>query len=561
MILSWDTLKSLWETGERPLILSSAGDVEWGSFASTVSALNRRLCKDESPDWGLYTEDPGAFLVGCWALLSAGKRIHLYHVPPGEDCSLPLLTDLPGRSRWSLDCIPASDEREPECREGGGFVLYTSGSTGEPKQIPKELWQIEAELFNLAEVWEGSYRDAVCHTTVSHQHFYGLLFAALLPLCTGASVAAARIVYPEAFAELEDGRQVLVASPAFLKRMKQMPAGMADRQGPLRVFSSGGFLPEVTAGECFGYFGTGITEIYGSTETGGIAWKISPEQKHWSPFRGIAISEDERFILESPYLGEDYPLDDALEIHKDGRFTLIGRIDSVVKVEDKRVALNELEGRLMETGLVSDAAVLRLEDRRQYTAAAVELSEQGKKAFAALPKREINARLREALAPFFHPTVLPRKWRYLDRLPRNSMAKLRKDDIRALFEPAGRGSEPVLRDRPLIHSRELEGDRIVSTLSFPAGYRYFDGHFPELKILPALAQVEWVVREATEVWDRTIPVTRIPRMKLKNPIFPDSRVDLTIRLLKEKGQIHFEYKNPEGLLLSGGKIFLEDSDV
>src|SRR6185503_9046762 len=91
-------------------------------------------------------------------------------------------------------------------------------------------------------------------------------------------------------------------------------------------------------------------EVYGSTETGGIAWRAQREGADgadWTPFPGMALETDRdgALRLRSPYLpdGEWLTLGDAAELLPGGRFRLKGRLDRVAKIEGKRVSLPELE--------------------------------------------------------------------------------------------------------------------------------------------------------------------------------------------------------------------------
>ena len=42
----------------------------------------------------------------------------------------------------------------------------------------------------------------------------------------------------------------------------------------------------------------------------------------------------------------EFPLDDRALIHKNGQFKLLGRIDRTIKIEEKRLNLDELENYL-----------------------------------------------------------------------------------------------------------------------------------------------------------------------------------------------------------------------
>jgi acyl-coenzyme A synthetase/AMP-(fatty) acid ligase len=44
-------------------------------------------------------------------------------------------------------------------------------------------------------------------------------------------------------------------------------------------------------------------------------------------------------------------MDDGIELMPDGRFRLLGRLDRVVKIEEKRLSLPEMEARLAASPL------------------------------------------------------------------------------------------------------------------------------------------------------------------------------------------------------------------
>ncbi len=91
------------------------------------------------------------------------------------------------------------------------LIFFTSGSTGAPKEVEKNLSRLETEARELDALWG----HATTHTlaTVSHQHIYGLLFRIMWPLLSG------RTADDEAAAYWEDveGRiagATLISSPA-----------------------------------------------------------------------------------------------------------------------------------------------------------------------------------------------------------------------------------------------------------------------------------------------------------------------------------------------------------
>ncbi len=73
------------------------------------------------------------------------------------------------------------------------LVIFTSGSSGDPKPIFKSYRELLNELNTLEDAFGGRLDGALFAGTVSHQHIYGLLFRLLWPL------AAGRTLHSEAF--------------------------------------------------------------------------------------------------------------------------------------------------------------------------------------------------------------------------------------------------------------------------------------------------------------------------------------------------------------------------
>lgn len=552
-----EVLSNCWERIDSPFIQKADKDLSWGDFVVNVRSLSSYINRQQSDkSWVLFTDEPEDFLLGFFALMLSGKNIILPGVAPdNEDLNLPYL------SEEVINCHDEgydkgfSNKFDPSNQT---ITLQTSGSTGESKSIIKTYAQIESELLILKDLWGDDFSGSIVYSTVSHQHYYGLLFSILLPIISGATIIGRRIHYPESIYRFPQTKIVLTSSPAFLKRLTSLSKASYSNSENITLFSSGGFLPLMISQYCRDMFNVEIKEIYGSTETGGIGWKNSPLESEWTPFSCIDISGDHSSttVLRSPFLpnAEEYVLDDSIEISDNGKFTLLGRLDSVVKVEEKRIALNDIENRLIETGLVADVSILFMEDRRQYIAAAIELNHLGKTKFEGLNKLEINNYFRNFLKPFFHPTVLPKKWRYPKSIPRNSQGKLLRNKALSLF------LNKATVNNPIIHSEFIDGNELLYTIEHPSNYRYFDGHFPEIKLLPAVAQVDWVLRMFSKNYSEDISIIGIPRLKFKNPIFPNKKVSVKINYDKDRKTVAFKYFDEiSNIIYSNGKIVLEAS--
>lgn len=320
------------------------------------------------------------------------------------------------------------------------MVVFTSGSTGVPVAIPKTFAQLATEVVALERQFGAGLQHATVLATVSHQHIYGLLFRILWPLATGRAIHAARHEFPETLAPaLAAGPCLLVASPAHLKRL---PAHL-DWSGAARtlcaVFSSGGMLEQDASVHAAGLLGHTPIEVYGSSESGGVAWRRQHHDAAWTPLPGVRwrAAADGTLEVQSPFAGaHDWlALADRIDSVGDGRFVLRGRADRVVKIEEKRVSLDALESALLKTGLVREVRLVPTGDQmRQFLAGFVLPSEAGRTILAGGGRQALNARLRGALAASIEAVVMPRRWRYLDAWPVNAQGKTTQAQLLALLD-------------------------------------------------------------------------------------------------------------------------------
>jgi acyl-coenzyme A synthetase/AMP-(fatty) acid ligase len=126
---------------------------------------------------------------------------------------------------------------------------------------------------------------------------------------------------------------------------------------------------------------------------------------------------------------------DKVRLESSRSFELLGRGDHIVKIEEKRVSLAEIEQRAMELPEVTDAAATALEyGARQYVGLALQLSDSGKQALEKLGRQALGKRLRTALGDRLDPVAVPKKLRYVDVIPVNPQGKRQPAVIRALFD-------------------------------------------------------------------------------------------------------------------------------
>lgn len=387
--------------------------------------------------WALCFESGYRFTVALLAALHAGKT----PVLPGHCREAQLreqrsqfsgvITDLP----LALDCpvinaqalATQAEQTLPPIAPGAAVILFTSGSTGEPSQVRKTVGALNEESAWLAKLWGRELENCRVVASVSHQHMYGLTFRVMLPMALGLPADAALIHFPEQLAAHTGHPLLFISSPAFLKRLD---AGLAAPRCR-KIISAAGMLDDETARRVQDWLGEAVCEIYGTTETGVIAWR-----RHlsaglpWQPFPAVGfVPEQDGWALTSPLVeGGSCRLDDKLEFTPDGTFRLLGRRDRIVKIEEKRVSLSEVERRLLALPDVQDAAAVPLTRAGRTVLGAVVVPKNR----AALP---VNYKIhwRNALRQWLEPVAVPRYWRIVESIPLNSQSKRAWAQLQELF--------------------------------------------------------------------------------------------------------------------------------
>lgn len=546
---------------ERPVAWRRGELVQRAQFLADVARWQAAFAARPGERVALHFDDGYEFAAALYGAWHAGKQVFL----PGDTQPATLQRLVPevdacaGSLPGALQ--PAASVQEPPLAgrppldpHTTRLVVYTSGSSGEPVAIHKLLAQLDAEIHTQQATF-GPRVDAdgpACvYATVSHQHIYGLLFYTLWPLAAGRPFVAERIVYPEEMAARLGGRPtVLITSPAHLKRLPDTLDWRAAREGLRAVFSSGGPLPPEASAEALALMGQSPIEVFGSSETGGIAWRQRAVHGDvWNPLPGVEWRiEDELLEVRSPHMADDqwWRTADRVRRLESGGFVLLGRSDRIVKIEEKRVSLTAMEAALAACDEVTEArAVLLASQGHQRLGMVVVPSASGWQLLREHGKRALNERLRSALLRSVERIALPRHWRYVPTLPVNPQGKSTEALLSVLFRPA----------MPAVAWQRREPDQAEAVLDITPDLMVFDGHFEQAAILPGVAQLDWAIEFARGCFALPANFLRADALKFQKPVLPGTALRLALQWNAGTGVLGFQYTSDAGAHASGRIVF------
>lgn len=293
--------------------------------------------------------------------------------------------------------------------------IFTGGSTGTPQIWSKTAENIFGEALFLADRYGVTAHDCIL-ATIPPYHIYGLLFSVVLPLVSSATVINETPSFPGEIAELagERGVTILASVPAHYRVLQDVQLHPSLRL----AFSSAGML-DATDNKLFCRTNNkGVVEVYGSTETGGIATRNrSLGDEYFTPFSTIDWKIiDHRLAVKSPYISPDLPVDnegfyiagDRVEAREEGQFSLQGRADTVTKVGGKRVDLEEIRLLIKNESAVTDCVVMALP----------EVGGREHQIGALIQGNRVNTdRIRKALSDSLEPYAMPRRIKIIDLIP------------------------------------------------------------------------------------------------------------------------------------------------
>lgn len=280
------------------------------------------------------------------------------------------------------------------------FLYFSSGSTGFPSGALKTKENIFEEIEVISELLK-EYKINKVIVTVPFVHLYGSLFGLFFPLLNGIDIVLKEHFLPHDLLDMIDENSLVVTTPLYIKALNRINNESKDLSKALFVSSTGPLFPD-DAKEFNKKYSTDILQIFGSTETGGIAYKFNDDPL-WTPANKVhtSINENNELKVESPFISnliyekefkvtnQQMQTFDYVEFHED-KFKLIGRSSQILKIAGKRYSTIQIENILEAVdGIEKAVAFVNSNDKNSLKDEILDITIESKQEFLAKDIKKI----------------------------------------------------------------------------------------------------------------------------------------------------------------------------
>ena len=143
----------------------------------------------------------------------------------------------------------------------------------------------------------------------------------------------------------------------------------------------------------------------------------------------------------------------------------------------------------------------------------------------------------------------PRRWRLVAALPVNAQGKPTQALLQGLFQKTLPSPQWLARDAATA--------RVQLVLEPDLGA--FEGHFPEVAVLPGVAQLDWAIRLGREAFDLPPRFLRMDALKFHHVARPHDVLMLQLDWDAARGVLGFRFSSDHGIHASG-KVLFADAD-
>ena len=428
------------------------------------------------------------------------------------------------------------DKLVSKFKTDGIIAFRTGGTISSGKVIEKTFDNMLLEAKDIAEELEIGNGFEFISTTTS-EHLFGFTFGRMLPYVTGNVVNLERIHYPE---NINFENAILITTPSFLEAMRKYDSFPV--KNPKIIISAGAKLEEKT----FEYALTiadRVIEVYGSTETGVIAYRTNPKD-NLKLFKGIKILETTKFDTEIETMYSKVSpvkIDDRIRLIDD-RIEFLGRFGKVLKIQEKRIDAYLMEDAIKKSDYINDVYCFEYETK---LAAFACTSELGNEYLIKNDKLSLVKKIKSELKTNFD--IVPQKWLFFDEIPKKENGKIDKNFIQNLFD--------INLSLPLILERNVYSEFAHFKIVFLNNSNFFKGHFEDFPILPGVVQLFYANWFASIAFGVDCRCGQIRKIKYSNVIRPAKVVYLEMK--KGENGINYKYYD-EGITYSSGILPLEN---
>ena len=400
--------------------------------------------------------------------------------------------------------------------------FFTSGTTDKAKCIKKSLFNLVQEARELKREFNIK-KNLQFVSTTTMCHLFGLTFHLMYPLVNikdEHKIVTKKVIYPD---KINYSDFVFISSPSFLSTIKSF------ENNPQYIITAGAKLKD----DIFSYLEkfSKIIEIYGSSESGVIAYRTKSNEDKLKIFPSVKIEKTSDCIL----IQTDFGYGDKIEQYDDielleGFLKVKGRLDKMAKIQEKRVSLSAIENALNKNSFIQESYCFKFRDK---VAAICALSDFGKEKIVEIGVFEFSKILKQQLLKDFE--IVPQKWRFTDIIPRLETGKIDRYEIENLFE--------MNLSMPVILDRKTDENSVQYKLFFYKGCNFFKGHFPQIPIVAGVVSLYLAQKLSEPYFKTSFGAGQMKRIKFSNIIKADSTVNL--KLKKQNDLIAYEYFDDE----------------
>ncbi len=353
-----------------------------------------------------------------------------------ESCPGPTLPSMPFPDLPAPALARGTERREIPCIDADQLAawVFTSGSTGTPRHHPKHWGSLKRNVAHEARALGLSPEcPATLLGTVPPQHMYGLESTLLLAFEIGGAFDAGRPFFPAdivATLAASPPPTVLVTTPFHLHTILESGLHLPAIE---LVLCATAPLGSALAERAEAGFGAPLVEIYGSTETGQLAFRRTTRETAWTLFPEVRLEERSgQTWAAGGHVEVALPLGDIIDQLDDSRFELRGRHTDLVNIAGKRSSLGWLNQQLLAVPGVRDGGFFLPDGPAGCPDAAVTRLA----AFVVAPDLD-GERVLAALREHVDAIFLPRPLVFVDSLPRDAVGKLTRAACESLLARHG----------------------------------------------------------------------------------------------------------------------------